>query len=411
MDKRLDKRIERLFVIGAGASADAGIALGKDLLREILMKAITNTNGFNLATDANKVISRLKLIYPEFEFGISGSWPNFEQYLDLIYDFNKTSRLLGVSTLFDGRSEFDELRKGIDKEAVGLLYWYLFTACWGWAAERSNSYLKLFVDKEVTPFIERTAIISLNYEWLFERACAFSIDKTDVNYMSNRNEPWEMGYIYGEKSEISFFKPHGSANLVICDENEDIEITQPLDLSKSIIKASKFFDNHILCEEGNLKMYYGAVLMNTPDASFKTQERNIFNAIVPPWGTKGTIGPVLPLKFAKEKDDDNSLEYKLLTKFIENETNGTMKIIDKVEREIWLVGTCLLVDLYLFNQIILKRLITPEILIKYISPDFESAKILAKKLGKILFYKGTLYSYSEKIKNNIEPEFISVEPK
>jgi len=126
-DYRLYNRnnLRRVFIIGAGISADALIPTGKGLLREAILTALKE-NTINFKEMVNNVLKRLKMIYPTFNYSNINTWPTYEEYFDTIYDIIKKKRENNIridNFLING------FEKGIDKDAMRILYWYFYIAC------------------------------------------------------------------------------------------------------------------------------------------------------------------------------------------------------------------------------------------------------------------------------------------
>ena len=87
------QNFSRVFIIGAGISADALISTGKGLLREAILTALKeNTGEINFEEMVNNVLKRLKMIYPKFDYSNINTWPTYEEYFDTIYDIIKINR-------------------------------------------------------------------------------------------------------------------------------------------------------------------------------------------------------------------------------------------------------------------------------------------------------------------------------
>jgi len=407
MDNIIQNDIKKLFIIGAGASADAGIATSRNLFREVILEAIKNDDGFGLERKADLIIERLKKFYPNFKFSINDTWPDFEKYFDMVYNFNKAKDFISLD--FNKDKELKGLVEGIDNDAMELLYWYLFTACWNWAGQRSNNYLKMFINKELNRIDDEIAVISLNYEWLFERIWLLSSKKVDEKFWGDRVEHANMPQIYNPQFEFPLFKPHGSANLIIVNKNDEIEITMPYGFSvnnnenrTSKLKINEFFEDwKVIDKEDDYKLCYCAVPIDSENSNFKTKLKDLIPGFIPPIGIKGAIGPDVLIKLLGEKTP----KYNLLCKYIKNQLERSVQSIYGVKEEIWLVGTNLMIDPYLFDHVRLKKIINPSIKIKFISPEELDANKLVKELKEIEFYNGTLASYSDLIERKEEPKF------
>jgi len=123
----------RVFIIGAGISADALISTGKGLLREAILTALKeNTEEIDFKEMVNNVLKRLKMIYPTFNYSNINTWPTYEEYFDTIYDIIKKKRENNIRI---DNFLINEFEKGIDKDAMRILYWYFYIACNRWAED------------------------------------------------------------------------------------------------------------------------------------------------------------------------------------------------------------------------------------------------------------------------------------
>jgi hypothetical protein len=373
------QNFRRVFIIGAGISADALIPTGKGLLREAILTALKeNTGEINFEEMVNNVLKRLKMIYPKFDYSDINTWPTYEEYFDTIYDIIKKKRENNIridNFLING------FERGIDKDAMRILYWYFYIACNRWAENLSAEYLPEFISAE-TQFKD-DAVISLNYDWLFERIFSI-VDKEARNPKIIRDilkgeklkeRLKKIKHIYGsDSSDIKIFKPHGSMNWLIGPK-------------KQIDDENKV---KIFSKDNEKCIYYSAYI----DYKF-LYKKDFLMAIVPPQGVKGFIDPIATIAGYELKEDQLKEEYELLKDFLNIEKKGAYKAIDRAEDEIWFVGTTLEYDKYLLNMVKIKKLKDKKIKIKLITPDEEKANNLSKFLGEIYYYKGTMRQYKE----------------
>jgi|DewCreStandDraft_4_1066084.scaffolds.fasta_scaffold03940_5 hypothetical protein len=384
----------RVFIIGAGASADAGMALGDVLLHEVIKTAESEqTTEKEFLQIIKNVKNRLAIIFPNLLK--EDKYPNFEEYLNIVYDFSKGKNIGGAYL----KNDLSALSDGVDKDTMILLYWYLYTACHRWAGRMSMEYIPDFVSAEV--YLDKDAVISLNYDWLFERFLIKSLNHqvnpdtmriscgTNVCDIASGN----IDSIYGDASLYPFYKPHGSANWLIGEKGQMLinKGTGVINfVGDSKLKTLKDNENSkIIVYFSNDYLDYKELISN-----------KLITAIIPPIGLKGYLGPSMICKLLGVKDTKNSEQYSIFEDLISDQVNGAVKSIHSLyeDGEIWLVGTKLYIDPYLYNQVILKKINNPKTKIVFIGPDEKTAEKFAEDFGEIFHYNDTLKNYSIQLK-------------
>jgi|ERR1035437_1439964 hypothetical protein len=392
---------KRLFVIGAGASVDAGMVASKDLLYDVISfarKEPLEKTGSEFKVMISRILSQLKQVYPNLEEDKSTTWPTVEEYLDKINNLHMRRKWC------DGLlPATDVVGINADKEIITLLYWYIFSVCRREANDASLSYWPDFIRSEIGA---SDVFVSLNYDWLFERVLAvmekFKFEKWDLNKINAALKPdaypienyggaYDYMEVYNAILTNRFFKPHGSVNWMIGKEGTSMEDGSETSTGFGTNDMTKIYyenqDNVVCYFQGYLK--YGDLY-----------NKGLLLGIVPPFGIKGFLNPSQTLKLIESREN-NADQYVLLEHLIDIQLMKTVQNINSLNEkdEIWLIGTNLASDKYLLDQIRFKSREMPLIKIFVISPDSFVPFGLLNEFDKLYFWNGTMKEYSISLKN------------
>jgi hypothetical protein len=366
----------RAYIVGAGATYKAGMPLGAKLLENVVKFSLDDIDKRDLAERVKKNI--------EIMYSLEPQYPTFEKYLDDI--FTLSEKLKGIEIL-------NELSRGIDKKALILLYWYLFHMFRNGGIEKASEYLPEFIWSEVEP---SDAIISLNYEWLFENTCCWKLESNSIETLKSNcklpHTPNALFKGYCKEEGGNIFKPHGSINWFIGKHGIPMTLRFADGKTNTYKLGEKDFPS--LFKEEDRGVYLHLPYYDDKELDNK----GILIGIAPPQGFKGVIGAAEACLKTGEKDLGFINEYKLLSQLLEKERTRAIEAINS-SREIWFIGTLLLNDKHLLSEI---YKLSKNKKIVVIDPNRKDAASMADKFnGKVLYYKGRyLEKYSEEIVQN-----------
>jgi len=181
-----ETRQRRVFILGAGVSASAGIAVARDILRTSIVQLAESSD----SEKADRVHKLLTYLYPGFEEELR-NYPNIEDFLNLLEMAQKFNTEEFIESKVWSEKRLDEV-KLITVKAVTEYIW-----------ERMRDKDR---QRNVDEFVRLAmkpcdTIITFNWDLIIERSLE--------NYP--KNPAFEYTYSRKRKSKaFSLLKPHGS---------------------------------------------------------------------------------------------------------------------------------------------------------------------------------------------------------
>ena len=176
----------RVFILGAGVSASAGIAVARDILRTSVVQLAESSD----SGKADRVHKLLTYLYPGFEEELR-NYPNIEDFLNLLEMAQKFNTEEFIASKAWSERRLEEIKQ-ITIKAVTEYIWERMRK------KDSQRTVDEFVRLAMKP---PDTIITFNWDLIIERSLE--------NYP--KNPTFEYSYSRKRKSKVfSLLKPHGS---------------------------------------------------------------------------------------------------------------------------------------------------------------------------------------------------------
>jgi len=181
-----EKKGRRVFILGAGVSASAGIAVARDILRTSIVQLAESSD----SEKAERVHKLLAYLYPGFDEELR-NYPNIEDFLNLL----EMAQKFNTEEFIASKAWSEERLEEVKQITIKAVTEYI------WERMREKGRQKIvdeFVRLAMKP---RDTIITFNWDLIIERSLE--------NYP--RNPAFEYTYSRKRKSNaFSLLKPHGS---------------------------------------------------------------------------------------------------------------------------------------------------------------------------------------------------------
>jgi hypothetical protein len=177
------KKLRRVFILGAGASASCGIAVARDILREAMQRLSKRD-----AKLAKKVHDLLHFLYPGFSEELA-NYPNVEDFMNLVE----------IAKEFHTEDYIESRRWPVARlqEASDIAVRAITEYIWGFMADDDRRRtLSALVHELVRP---GDVIISFNWDFMIDLALEDIDENTSPRYSYS-----------SDRGSIVLLKPHGS---------------------------------------------------------------------------------------------------------------------------------------------------------------------------------------------------------
>lgn len=183
VDKMEDKKVERVFVLGAGISKHCGYPLTNDLLKEIISRLKTNDR------DRSNILNFINNLYYKFNYDTE-NYPNVEEILSLLaISIEMESKKIPEAKYRYYIQDANEINRTILKNICQLFFEKL---------EKVNEKMAIF--EFASCLKPKDIVISFNWDLNLEKALEY-MKKEYIYYLDDKID-----------NKIIILKPHGSLN-------------------------------------------------------------------------------------------------------------------------------------------------------------------------------------------------------